>query len=123
MRRIGTGVHVGIRDGAAVVEPALGPVQGSVLSPLLGNVYGHSVRDRWCDTEVQPRLRGKAPLLRSCDDVMIGFAREEEARRVRAGRETRLGRFRTDPAPGQDTAGARVASVNDATERSRSGHL
>jgi len=41
LRLIGTCVHVGVLDGEAVLEPELGPVQGSVLSPLLGNVYLH----------------------------------------------------------------------------------
>ena len=41
MRRIGKGLHVGVLDGATMVEPELGTAQGSVLSPLLGNVYLH----------------------------------------------------------------------------------
>src|SRR5262245_63907605 len=50
LRLIGKCVHVGVLDGEAVVEPELGTVQGSVLSPLLGNVYLHSVgtwAERW----------------------------------------------------------------------------
>ena len=93
LRLIGTCLHVGVLDGEAVLEPELGTVQGSVLSPLLGNVYLHSVLDRWCETEVKPRLRGKATLIRSCDDFIIGFEREDDAGRVRAVLEKRLGRF------------------------------
>ena len=92
-RRMGQGLHVGGLDGEAVVEPEWGPVQGSGLAPLWGNVSVPSVLDRWCATEVKPRLRGKATLSRSCDDCMIGVARAEDARRVRAVREKRLGRF------------------------------
>jgi RNA-directed DNA polymerase len=84
LRLIGTGLHVGVLDGAAYGEPELGPVQGAVRSALVGNVYGHSGRDRWCATEVKPRLGGQATLRRSCDDCSIGFEREDEARRVRA---------------------------------------
>ena len=40
MRLIGKCLHVGVLDGEAFFEPELGTVQGSVLSPLLGNVYG-----------------------------------------------------------------------------------
>ena len=39
LRLIGKCLHVGVLDGEEMVEPELGPVQGSVLSPLLGNVY------------------------------------------------------------------------------------
>src|SRR5919198_1249730 len=93
LRLIGKCLHVGVLDGEAVLEPELGTVQGSVLSPLLGNVYLHYVLDRWFATEVKPRLQGKATLLRYCDDFIIGFAREDDARRVQAVLGKRLGRF------------------------------
>jgi RNA-directed DNA polymerase len=93
LRLIGKCLHVGVLDGEAVLEPELGTVQGSVLSPLLGNVYLHYVLDRWFETEVKPRLRGKATLIRYCDDFIIGFEREDDAGRVRAVLEKRLGRF------------------------------
>ena len=93
LRLIGKCLHVGVLDGEAVLEPELGTVQGSVLSPLLGNVYLHYVLDRWFETEVTPRLRGKATLIRYCDDFIIGFEREDDARRVIAVLGKRLGRF------------------------------
>src|SRR2546430_16356454 len=62
--------------------------QRAVLRPYL-----HYVLDLWFETEVKPRLRGKATLIRSWDDFIIGFEREEDARRVRAVLEKRLGRF------------------------------
>ena len=93
LRLIGKCLHVGVLDGEAVVEPELGTVQGSVLSPLLGNIYLHDVLDRWFATEVKPRLRGKTTLLRYCDDFISGFEREEDARRVRVVLEKRLKRF------------------------------
>jgi len=93
LRLIGKCLHVGVLDGEAVLEPESGTVQGSVLSPLLGNVYLHYVLDRWFETEVKPRLRGKATLIRYCDDFIIGFEREDDAWRVRAVLEKRLGRF------------------------------
>ena len=93
LRRIGKCLHVGVLDGEAVREPAMGTTQGSVRSPLLGNVYVHDVLDQGFEAEVKPRLRGKAPLIRSGDDCIIGFEREEDARRVRAVLDKRLGRF------------------------------
>jgi RNA-directed DNA polymerase len=38
VRRMGKCLHGGGRDGEARSEPELGPPQGSVRSPLLGNV-------------------------------------------------------------------------------------
>src|SRR5919198_807994 len=93
LRLIGKCLHVGVLDGETYEEPELGTVQGSVLSPLLGNVYLHYVLDRWFEAEVKPRLRGKATLIRYCDDFIMGFEREDDARRVLAVLEKRLGRF------------------------------
>ena len=93
MRLIGKCLHVGVLDGEAFSEPALGTVQGSVRSPLVGNVYLHYGLDLWFETEVKPRLRGKATLIRYADDFLIGFEREDDARRVMAVLEKRLERF------------------------------
>jgi RNA-directed DNA polymerase len=93
LRLIGKCLHVGVLDGETIVEPELGTAQGSVLSPLWGNVYLHYVLDLWFETEVKPRLQGKATLIRYCDDFIIGFEREDDARRVLAVLEKRLGRF------------------------------
>src|SRR5215468_11453528 len=66
---------------------------GSVLSPLLGNIYLHYGLDLWFETEVKPRLKGKATLMRYCDDFIIGFEREDDARRVQAVLDKRMGRY------------------------------
>src|SRR5919197_2182424 len=92
-RLIGKCLHAGVLDGETYEEPEVGTAQGSVLSPLLGNVYLHYVLDRWFETEVKPRLRGKATLIRYCDDFIMGFEREDDARRVMAVLGKRLGRF------------------------------
>jgi hypothetical protein len=53
-----------------------------VISPLLANVFLHYVLDVWFRREVQPRLRGRAHLIRYADDFVILFTHEEDARRV-----------------------------------------
>jgi RNA-directed DNA polymerase len=93
MRLIGKCLHVGVLDGETMVEPELGSAQGSVLSPMLGNVYLHYVLDLWFETEVKSRLQGEATLLRYCDDFIIAFEREDDARRVVAVLDKRMGRF------------------------------
>jgi len=93
LRLIGKCLHVGVLDGAEYSAPEVGTAQGSVLSPLLGNVYLHYALDLWFEREVKPRLRGKAILVRYADDFVIGFEREADARRVMAVLGKRLGRF------------------------------
>ena len=93
LRLIGKCMHVGVLDGEEYSEPDRGTTQGSVLSPLLGNVYLHYVLDRWFEREVKPRLRGKATLVRYADDFVIGFERRDDAERVMAVLPKRMGRY------------------------------
>ena len=47
LRLVGKCLHVGVLDGEEYSEPDEGTAQGSILSPLLGNVYLHYVLDLW----------------------------------------------------------------------------
>jgi RNA-directed DNA polymerase len=82
LRLVGKCLHVGVLDGEEYGEPEVGTTQGSVLSPLLGNIYLHYVLDEWFATEVAGRLRGRARLIRYADDFVIGFERREDAEQV-----------------------------------------
>jgi hypothetical protein len=93
LRLIGKCLQMGVLDGAELSAPGTGTAQGSVLSPLLGNVYLHYVLDLWFETEVRPRLRGRATWIRYADDLVIGFEHEEDARRALSVLGQRLGRF------------------------------
>jgi len=93
LRLIGKCLHVGVLDGVELSKSEFGTAQGSVLSPLLGNIYLHIVLDLWFEQEVKPRLRGRATLIRYCDDFVIGFEEEEDARRVMDVLGKRLGRY------------------------------
>ena len=84
LRLIGKCLHVGVLDGEEYSEPERGATQGSVLSPLLGNVYLHYVLDVWFEQEVKPRLRGVATLIRYADDFLISFEHHDDAERVQA---------------------------------------
>jgi RNA-directed DNA polymerase len=93
LRLIGKCLQVGVLDGAVFTEPSEGTVQGSTLSPLLGNVYLHTVLDRWFAEEVRPRLRGKATFIRYADDGVFGFELQDDAERVMAVLSKRMERF------------------------------
>jgi RNA-directed DNA polymerase len=93
LRLIGKCLHVGILDGAEFSTPDVGTVQGSVLSPMLGNIYLHYVLDLWFERDVRPRLRGRARLIRYADDFVIAFETEDDARRVMAVLPRRFERF------------------------------
>jgi len=93
LRLIGKCLHVGVLDGEEYTEPDQGATQGSVLSPLLGNVYLHYVLDVWFERAIKPRLRGRAFLVRYADDFVIGLERRDDAERVMAVLPKRMERF------------------------------
>jgi group II intron reverse transcriptase/maturase len=93
LRLVSKCLHVGVLDGMAYTTPDLGTAQGSILSPLLGNIYLHYVLDRWFTDEVLPRLRGQARLIRYADDFVTGFQYREDAERVAAVLPQRMQRY------------------------------
>jgi group II intron reverse transcriptase/maturase len=82
LRLIGKCLHVGILEGEELTSSEEGTPQGSVLSPLLANIYLHYALDLWFHEDVKPCLRGRAELVRYADDFVMCFENEEDARRV-----------------------------------------
>jgi len=93
LRLVGKCLHVGVLEGEEYSEPDEGTAQGSVLSPLLGNIYLHHVVDRWFEREVKPRLAGEAHLIRYADDLVIAFQRGDDAKRMMVVLGKRMQRF------------------------------
>ena len=93
LRLVSKCLHAGVLDGAEFSTPDSGTAQGSILSPLLGNIYLHYVLDLWFAQEIQPRLRGRAYLIRYADDFVIGFQYREDAERVMAVLPKRMQRY------------------------------
>ena len=92
-RAIGKWLQAGVMEEGVVWYPERGTPQGGVLSPLLANVYLHEVLDLWFEQEVQPRLRGRAYLVRYADDALLIFEEEGDARRVLDVLPKRFGRY------------------------------
>jgi group II intron reverse transcriptase/maturase len=84
MRLVGKCLNVGVLDGDVFSRPDEGTAQGSIISPVLGNVYLHHVLDKWFKDEVQAALVGRARMIRYADDFVMGFERKEDAERVLA---------------------------------------
>jgi len=92
-RLIGKWLKAGVLESGSVSYPDAGSPQGGVISPLAANVYLHYVLDVWFRQEVQPRLKGKAHLIRYADDFVILFTHEEDSRRVMEVLPKRFGRY------------------------------
>lgn len=59
----------------------IGTPQGSVISPLLANIFLHEVMDRWVSTWRKTQTKGDVIAVRYVDDAVFGFQHESEARR------------------------------------------
>jgi RNA-directed DNA polymerase len=81
-RLIGKWLNAGVLEGGVWTTSEQGTSQGGVISPLLANIYLHSVLDEWFEQQVKPCLKGRAFLIRFADDFVIGFEHESDARRV-----------------------------------------
>lgn len=93
LRLIGKWLNAGVLEDGAVTHPDVGSPQGGVISPMLANVYLHYVLDTWFAREVRPRLTGHAFLVRYADDFVMGFAHEDDARRVMDVLPKRFGKY------------------------------
>ena len=82
LRLIGKWLNAGVLEEGVLTTPDDGTPQGGVISPLLANIFLHYVLDEWFETEVRPRLKGEAFVIRYADDFVIGVAREDDARRI-----------------------------------------
>ena len=68
-------------------------------------------------------MRGRATLIRYCDDFIIGFEREDDARRVMAMLGERLERFGLSLHPDKTRLLPFPATAGRAAARQGSGHL
>jgi group II intron reverse transcriptase/maturase len=93
IRLIGKWLNAGVIDGEDLNYPERGTPQGSVISPILANVFLHHVLDDWFVREVKPRMKGRVFLIRYADDAVIGCELEEDARRIMTVLPKRFGRF------------------------------
>ncbi len=93
LRLIGKWLHAGVLEQGVLSYTEAGSPQGGVVSPVLSNVFLHYVLDDWFAREVQPRLKGRAFLIRYADDAVIGLTDERDARQVLVVLPKRFGRY------------------------------
>lgn len=93
VRLVGKWLRAGVIEENRRLTPDTGTPQGGVISPLLANVYLHEVLDKWYEQEVCPRLQGPSFLIRYADDLVMVFADEQSALRVKEVLSKRFARF------------------------------
>src|SRR5215468_7508243 len=93
IRLIRKWLKAGVLEDGVVTTSEWGTGQGSVISPLLANIYLHYVFDLWAARWRRREAAGDMVIVRYADDTVIGFEHEAEARRFWEAMRARLREF------------------------------
>lgn len=86
-------LKAGYVDDRLLVKSDKGTPQGSILSPVLANIFLHYVLDTWFERTVKTHIRGYCELVRYADDYVCLVQYKEEANRIRKGLENRFNKY------------------------------
>ena len=93
LRLIKKWLRAGVLEDGEWSETEKGTPQGSVISPLLANVYLHYVFDLWVQHWRTHRAEGEVIVVRYADDMVLGFQHRAEAGRFLQDWRERLRKF------------------------------
>jgi RNA-directed DNA polymerase len=93
IRLIRKWMKAGVLEDGEYKASERGTGQGSVISPLLANIYLHYAFDLWANRWRQREATGDMIILRYADDTVVGFEHEADARRFLDMMRTRLEEF------------------------------
>src|SRR5256886_705395 len=93
IRLIQKWLKAGILEDGVLTVSERGTGQGSVISPLLANIYLHYSLDLWAVRWRRREATGDMIIVRYADDFIIGFEHESDARRFLDEMRERLGKF------------------------------
>ena len=93
LRLIQKWLKAGVLEDGVLTVSETGTGQGSVISPLLANVYLHYVIDLWAAQWRRREAKGDMIIVRYADDLVLGFELETDARRFLDALRTRLEEF------------------------------
>ena len=93
LRLIRKWLKAGVMEEGQWSEPQTGTPQGSVISPLLANVYLHYSFDLWVNVWRQKWAQGEVVVVRFADDTIIGFQYQADADRFLENLRERLAKF------------------------------
>jgi len=83
----------GVMEDGLTQATEEGTPQGSILSPLLSNIYLHYVLDLWFSRRVSRQSRGEAYYFRFADDFLACFQHKDDAEGFRRRLKDRLEGF------------------------------
>jgi retron-type reverse transcriptase len=94
IRLIRKWLKAGVLEDGVVAVRGKGTGQGSVISPLLANIYLRYALDLWAERWRRREATGDMIIVRYADDVIVGFEHEADARRFLEAMRERLKELR-----------------------------
>jgi RNA-directed DNA polymerase len=93
IRLIQKWLKAGVSEDGQWSETGKGTPQGSVVSPLIANVYLHYCFDLWADVWRRKVAKGDVIIVRYADDLALGFQHRADALRFLEDFKERLAKF------------------------------
>jgi group II intron reverse transcriptase/maturase len=93
LRLIRKWLKAGVSEDGQWSRTTVGTPQGSVISPLLANVFLHYVFDLWANQWRKRYARGSVIMVRYADDFVVGFQDRGDAERFLRELRRRFERF------------------------------
>lgn len=93
LRYISRMLKAGTSIDGKVIKNDVGLPQGSIMSPVLANVYAHYAIDLWFEKVVPKHIVGKVGIFRYCDDFVICSTDTRDVEKVVRSLGRRLDKF------------------------------
>ena len=103
-------LNAGVMDAGEWRDDLRGTPQGSVISPILANVYLHYALDLWFQKKWRSHeVKGDTIIVRYADDFVVGFQHKRDAERFLDAVKERFGSFELElhpTRPGSSSSGS-----------------
>jgi RNA-directed DNA polymerase len=93
LRLIEALIKTPILEGKDKIANLKGCPQGSIISPILANIYLHTVIDEWFEEIRCSHLQGRAEIIRYADDIVFTFEKRHDAERFYKALPLRLKKY------------------------------
>ena len=86
-------LKAGYVDNDLLIKTDKGTPQGSILSPLLANIFLHYVLDTWFEQSVKTHTQGFCELVRYADDYVCLVQYKDDALKIKRALENRFNKY------------------------------
>ena len=86
-------LKAGYVDDNLLVKTKVGTPQGSILSPLLANIFLHYVLDTWFEQKVKTHTKGYCELVRYADDYVCLIQYKDDANKILSALDKRFNKY------------------------------